>query len=189
MAASSRMSRTFARQSPRSRIATIVIGVLKNWASCHPTKPVRLMPCERPPELQNRVQTIRAGTGFRFIACSLERPSWWKYEWCRRQGSNLRRLRLQRSALPTELQRHIWSGVRDSNSFGQLGRLEHNPYANPAVVHRAGFEPSLAGVVSENGKNRTLSGRRPSAPLTEHHASADGGQFQIGVQPFPDFLA
>src|SRR5574338_1271652 len=62
MAASSRMSRTFARQSPRSRIATIVIGVLKNWASCHPTKPVRLMPCERPPELQNRVQTIRAGT-------------------------------------------------------------------------------------------------------------------------------
>src|SRR5574337_427654 len=66
MAASSTMSRTFARQSPRSRISTIVIGVLKNWASCHPTKPVRLMPCERPPELQNRVQTIRAGTAVLF---------------------------------------------------------------------------------------------------------------------------
>ena len=41
-----------------------------------------------------------------------------------------------------------------------------------------GLRPTLEavrqlGVVSENGKNRTLSGRRPSAPLTEHHASAD----------------
>src|SRR5574337_550673 len=73
MAASSRMSRTFARQSPRSRIATIVIGVLKNWASCHPTKPVRLMPCERPPELQNRVQTIRAGTDNLFFIAPVEK--------------------------------------------------------------------------------------------------------------------
>ena len=32
-----------------------------------------------------------------------------------------------------ELQRQVWSGVRDSNSFGQLGRLEHSPYANPAL--------------------------------------------------------
>src|SRR5574337_745306 len=76
MAASSTMSRTFARQSPRSRISTIVIGVLKNWASCHPTKPVRLMPCERPPELQNRVQTIRAGTmPRRSILSAAERDS------------------------------------------------------------------------------------------------------------------
>jgi hypothetical protein len=38
-------------------------AVSKNWASCHPSKPVRLMPCKRRPELQNRVQIIRAGTG------------------------------------------------------------------------------------------------------------------------------
>jgi hypothetical protein len=37
-------------------------GEAKNWASCHPSKPVRLMPCERQPELQNRVQIIGAGT-------------------------------------------------------------------------------------------------------------------------------
>ena len=29
-----------------------------------------------------------------------------------------------------------WSGIEDSNSFGQLGRLKHNPYANPAFVWR-----------------------------------------------------
>src|SRR5260370_30733828 len=45
-----------------SRIATIATGVSKNWASCHPMKPVRQPPSKRPPELQNRVQTIRAGT-------------------------------------------------------------------------------------------------------------------------------
>lgn len=40
-----------------------------------------------------------------------------------------------------------WSEVRDSNSFGQLGRLEHSPYANPAiVVDRVGFEPDLAAL-------------------------------------------
>jgi hypothetical protein len=27
-----------------------------------------------------------------------------------------------------------WSGVRDSNSFRQLGRLQHNLYANPALI-------------------------------------------------------
>ncbi|MEX3557689.1 MAG: hypothetical protein VB135_04705, partial [Burkholderia sp.] len=32
------------------------------WASCHPMKPVRQPPSKRPPELQNRVKTIRAGT-------------------------------------------------------------------------------------------------------------------------------
>ena len=36
MVASLTMSRKCARQSPGSRIATIVIGVLKNWASEHP---------------------------------------------------------------------------------------------------------------------------------------------------------
>src|SRR5260370_8478029 len=45
-----------------SRIATIATGVSKNWASCHPMKPVSQPPSKRPPELQNRVQTIRAGT-------------------------------------------------------------------------------------------------------------------------------
>ena len=41
-------------------------------------------------------------------------------------------------AYQAELRRQVWGGVRDSNSFGQLGRLEHNPYANPAkVVDRA----------------------------------------------------
>ncbi len=33
---------------------------LNNCASCHPSKPVRLMRCKRQPELQNRVQTIQA---------------------------------------------------------------------------------------------------------------------------------
>ena len=28
----------------------------------------------------------------------------------------------------------LMSGVGDSNSFSQLGRLEHNPYANPALI-------------------------------------------------------
>ena len=42
--------------------APIAIGVSKNWASCHPSKPVRRMPSDRQPELQNSVQTIRAGT-------------------------------------------------------------------------------------------------------------------------------
>ena len=53
----------FIARTVHSRSVTIVIGVSKKWASCHLSKPVRLMPCERPPELQNRVQTIRAGTG------------------------------------------------------------------------------------------------------------------------------
>lgn len=35
---------------------------LEKWTSCHPLKSARLMPCERPPELQKRVQTIGAGT-------------------------------------------------------------------------------------------------------------------------------
>ncbi|MBL8432295.1 MAG: IS3 family transposase [Dechloromonas sp.] len=61
-AASSKTSRSCAPPSPRSRTATITIGVSKNWASCHPLKPVRPMPCERQPELQNSVQSIRAGT-------------------------------------------------------------------------------------------------------------------------------
>src|SRR5260370_27478897 len=45
-----------------SRIAQIATGASKNWASCHPMKPVRQPPSKRPPELQNRAQTIRAGT-------------------------------------------------------------------------------------------------------------------------------
>lgn len=46
-----------------------------------------------------------------------------------------------------ELQRQNWSGVRDSNSSGQLGRLEHFLYANAAkVVGRVGFEPNLAAL-------------------------------------------
>ena len=62
MGASSATSKRSGMLSTRSRIDTIAIGVSKNWASCHPSKPVRLMPSKRPPELQNRVQTIRAGT-------------------------------------------------------------------------------------------------------------------------------
>ena len=46
------------------KIDTIAIGVSKSWASCHPSKLARLMPSERQPELQNRVQTMRAGTDF-----------------------------------------------------------------------------------------------------------------------------
>jgi hypothetical protein len=30
-----------------------------------------------------------------------------------------------------------WSGVRESNTFSQLGRLEHNQCANPAQVNEA----------------------------------------------------
>ena len=61
-AVSSKMSRKIAWQSPRSRIVIVAIGVSKNWASCYPLKLVRLMPFERRSELQNRVQTIGAGT-------------------------------------------------------------------------------------------------------------------------------
>ncbi|WP_169745500.1 DDE-type integrase/transposase/recombinase [Paraburkholderia mimosarum] len=46
---------------------------LKNWASCHPSKLVRHGCLNRPPESQNRVQTIRADTTqdfcYRFICC------------------------------------------------------------------------------------------------------------------------
>ncbi|MCH2180357.1 MAG: hypothetical protein MK106_16315, partial [Mariniblastus sp.] len=37
---------------------------LEKMASCHPSKPVGRMPYERRPELQYRVQSIRAGTVF-----------------------------------------------------------------------------------------------------------------------------
>jgi hypothetical protein len=50
--ASSETSKKCAPPSRSSRIVTIAIGVRKNWASCHPSQPVGLTPCERPPELQ-----------------------------------------------------------------------------------------------------------------------------------------
>src|SRR5260370_19399654 len=62
MVASSGTWRKSGLRLSSSRIATIATGVSKNWASCHPMKPVRQPPSKRPPELQNRVQTIRAGT-------------------------------------------------------------------------------------------------------------------------------
>ena len=40
-------------------------------------------------------------------------------------------------------ERGVWSGLRDSNSLCQLGRLMHNPYAKPAkVAESAGVEPA-----------------------------------------------
>jgi len=57
MVASSGTLRKSRLRSSSSRIVTIATGVSKNWASCHPMKPVRQPPSKRPPELQNRVQT------------------------------------------------------------------------------------------------------------------------------------
>src|SRR5258705_2641621 len=62
MVASSGTWRKCGLRSSSSRIVITAIGVSKNWALCHPWKPVRQPPSKRPPELQNRVQTIRAGT-------------------------------------------------------------------------------------------------------------------------------
>ena len=62
MAESSRTSPRSVSPWPSSRSVTIFTGVSKKWASCHPLKSARLMPCERRPELQNRVQSTRAGT-------------------------------------------------------------------------------------------------------------------------------
>jgi len=59
--------------SPRETLLGLrQVGVSKNWASCHPTKPGRLMPCERRPELQNCVQIIGADTKFRHVQLGKE---------------------------------------------------------------------------------------------------------------------
>ena len=52
----------FVTLSLTSKIVTTENGGWKNWASCHPSKPVRHGCLNRPPESQNRVQTIRADT-------------------------------------------------------------------------------------------------------------------------------
>ena len=52
----------FVTLSLTSKIVTTENGGWKNWASCHASKPVRHGCLNRPPESQNRVQTIRADT-------------------------------------------------------------------------------------------------------------------------------
>src|SRR6201998_478207 len=62
MVASSGTWRKCGLRSSSTRIVITATGVSKNWALCHPWKPDRQPASKRPPELQNRVQTIRAGT-------------------------------------------------------------------------------------------------------------------------------
>lgn len=91
-----------------------------------------LRPCA--PAVLNRAAAtsgFRGADFFRFMMAFLA-LAWCTHSWCRRKVSNLPSPALQAGANPSQLQRQIWGGVRDSNSLGQLGRLEHNPYANPA---------------------------------------------------------
>ena len=67
-----------------------------------------------------------------------------------------------------ELQRQVWSGVRDSNSFGQLGRLEHNPYANPAKAGRP------CGIRTQPGRlERAVTSPEVQRSISIFHSEAD----------------
>ena len=126
-----------------------------------------------------------------------------KSGWCPRRDLNPQHSASKADASANWTTRALyWSGLRDSNSFLQLGRLGHNPYTKPALMEfREGLKPSTSAFVArcsiqlsyrnwsgQSGSNRRhLRWQRSALPLSYTRLRLEvPPRVELGSQGFAD---